>query len=123
LVTFQVMRRTLGTDLQKHGTLKDAQGALRHASISTTGNVYVQVIEQSVLHAMNSRTLEILADWEHPVLAEVDRALRNGSGGGVTSGSQNLGQVVPSFGGIVSGVAQKLSQVVPSLQGRKTASV
>jgi hypothetical protein len=33
LVTFQVMRRTLGTDLQKHGTLKDAQGALRHASV------------------------------------------------------------------------------------------
>ena len=32
LVTFQVMRRTLGTDLQEHGTLKDAQGALRHAS-------------------------------------------------------------------------------------------
>jgi integrase len=25
LVTFQVMRRTLGTDLQKHGTMKDAQ--------------------------------------------------------------------------------------------------
>jgi integrase len=36
LVTFQVMRRTLGTDLQKHGTMKDAQGALRHASIKTT---------------------------------------------------------------------------------------
>jgi hypothetical protein len=32
-VTFQVMRRTMGTDLQEHGTLKDAQGALRHASI------------------------------------------------------------------------------------------
>jgi integrase len=41
LVTFQMMRRTLGTDLQNHGTLKDAQGALRHASISTTGNVYI----------------------------------------------------------------------------------
>jgi hypothetical protein len=29
LITFQVMRRTLGTNLQHHGTLKDAQGALR----------------------------------------------------------------------------------------------
>ena len=48
LITFQVMRRTLGTDLQKHGTLKDAQGALRHASIRTTGDVYVQSIEESV---------------------------------------------------------------------------
>ena len=45
LITFQVMRRTLGTDLQQHGTLKDAQGALRHASIRTTGDVYMQTIE------------------------------------------------------------------------------
>jgi integrase len=29
LVTFQVMRRTVGTDLQKHGTMKDAQQILR----------------------------------------------------------------------------------------------
>jgi integrase len=43
------MRRTLGTDLQEHGTLKDAQGALRHASIRTTGDVYMQTIESSVL--------------------------------------------------------------------------
>lgn len=60
LVTFQVMRRTLGTDLQKHGSLKDAQGALRHASIKTTGDVYVQTIEESVLNAMNSRTMVFL---------------------------------------------------------------
>jgi hypothetical protein len=26
--------------LQNYGTLKDTQGALRHASITTTGNVY-----------------------------------------------------------------------------------
>ena len=31
LITFQVLRRTLGTDLQKYGTLKDAQRILRHA--------------------------------------------------------------------------------------------
>jgi integrase len=70
LVTFQVMRRTLGTDLQKHGSLKDAQGALRHASIKTTGDVYVQTIEESVLNAMNSRTTGILAGWEHPALTD-----------------------------------------------------
>jgi hypothetical protein len=62
------MRRTLGTNLQHHGTLKDAQGALRHASIRTTGDVYVQTIEASVLNAMNSRTLEILADWKPTIL-------------------------------------------------------
>ena len=64
LVTFQVMRRTLGTNLQHHGTLKDAQGALRHASIQTTGDVYMQAIEGSVLQALNSRTSEILSDWK-----------------------------------------------------------
>jgi len=62
------MRRTLGTNLQHHGTLKDAQGALRHASIRTTGDVYVQTIETSVLNAMNSRTMEILADWKPAIL-------------------------------------------------------
>lgn len=67
LVTFQVMRRTLGTDLQEHGTLKDAQGALRHASIKTTGDVYMQAIEESVLDAVNSRTRQILAGWAAPV--------------------------------------------------------
>ena len=54
------MRRTLGTDMQKHGTLKDTQSMLRHASIQTTGDVYVQTIEQSVLQAVNSRTDAVL---------------------------------------------------------------
>jgi integrase len=66
LVTFQVMRRTLGTDMQHHGTLKDTQGMLRHASIKTTGDVYVQTIEQSVLVAVNSRTSAVLGDWRMP---------------------------------------------------------
>src|SRR5271165_788600 len=70
LITFQVMRRTLGTDLQEHGTLKDAQGALRHASIRTTGDVYMQTIESSVLSAMNSRTMQILSGKGKPVTAK-----------------------------------------------------
>jgi integrase len=60
LVTFQVMRRTLGTDLQEHGTMKDAQTALRHASIKTTANVYMQPIPASVTAALNSRTRAVL---------------------------------------------------------------
>jgi integrase len=61
LVSFQVMRRTLGTDLQQHGTMKDAQGVLRHASIKTTADVYMQEIPESVRAAINSRTRAILA--------------------------------------------------------------
>jgi hypothetical protein len=102
LVTFQVMRRTLGTDLQKHGSLKDAQGALRHASIKTTGDVYVQTIEESVLNAMNSRTMGILAGWEHP-------ALIDGGAIGVGVDEANLGRQPIE-------VAQQLDQVGPSLE-------
>jgi integrase len=63
LVTFQVMRRTLGTDMQQHGTLKDTQGILRHASIKTTGDIYVQTIERSVFAAVNARTAAVLGEW------------------------------------------------------------
>jgi hypothetical protein len=74
------MRRTLGTDLQEHGTLKDAQGALRHASIRTTGDVYMQTIESSVLNAMNSRTKQILAGKERPITTRSQDAGPNSSG-------------------------------------------
>jgi integrase len=60
LITFQVLRRTLGTDLQKYGTLKDAQRILRHADIKTTGNVYMQAIPASVMEALNKRTQAVL---------------------------------------------------------------
>jgi integrase len=59
LVTFQVMRRTLGTDMQGHGTMKDAQQILRHASIKTTADVSMQEIQASVRAAINSRTRAI----------------------------------------------------------------
>jgi hypothetical protein len=52
--------------MQQHGTLKDTQGMLRHASIKTTGDVYVQTIEQSVLAAVNSRTSAVLGGWKMP---------------------------------------------------------
>ncbi len=69
LVTFQVLRRTLGTDMQKHGTLKDTQSILRHASIQTTGDVYVQRIDRSVLEAVNSRTTAVLDGMKAPASA------------------------------------------------------
>ena len=55
------LAQTLGTDLQHHGTMKDAQRILRHASIKTTGNVYMQKIPSNVIAAINSRTRAILA--------------------------------------------------------------
>jgi integrase len=67
LITFQVMPSTLGTDMQLHGTLNDTQSLLRHASIRTTGDIYVQTIEESVLAAVNSRTSAVLGGWLAPV--------------------------------------------------------
>jgi len=60
LVTFQVMRRTLGTDLQRHGTMKDVQRILRHTDINTTGNIYMQEIPSSVREALDARTGAVL---------------------------------------------------------------
>jgi hypothetical protein len=57
------MRRSLGTHFSGHGTLKDTQGALRHASITTTGNVYMQVVEENVMKAVNSHTTTLLDGW------------------------------------------------------------
>ena len=79
LVTFQVMRRTLGTDMQKHGTLKDTQGMLRHASIQTTGDVYVQRIDQSVIEAVNLLTAAVLDGW-HASAGAMEMKERNPKG-------------------------------------------
>ena len=49
--------------MQNHGTLKDTQGALRHASITTTGNVYVQTLDANVARAVNSRATAVLEGW------------------------------------------------------------
>ena len=108
LVTFQVMRRTLGTDMQKHGSLKDTQGALRHASIKTTGDVYVQTIEESVLGAMNSRTTGILAGWEHPALTDKAMPVQDAN-----EEDQRRNPVR---------VSQQLDQIGPSCEGRVSVS-
>ena len=53
----------LGTHLSSHATLKDTQGELRHVSITTTGNVYVQVVEDNVMRAVNSHATTVLEGW------------------------------------------------------------
>lgn len=53
--------------MQKHGTLKDTQSMLRHASIQATGDVDMRTIEKSVLDAVNSRTRAVLDARSAPV--------------------------------------------------------
>ena len=69
LITFQAMRRTLATDMQNFGSLKDIQSMLRHGSSVTTNDIYVQPIDQNVLQAVNSRTDAVLNGWKAPVLS------------------------------------------------------
>lgn len=80
LVTFQVMRRTLGTDMQGHGSFKDAQMVLRHSSITTTGNVYVQEIAESTVKAINARTRAVLSSRSSSAL--LSESGRKGGGDG-----------------------------------------
>lgn len=60
LVMFQVLRRTVCTDMQFHSTLKDAQTAHRHESAKTTSDIYIcicmQPVPRSVSAALNART-------------------------------------------------------------------
>jgi hypothetical protein len=67
LCTFQVFRRTLGTDLQKHGTMKDAQAILRNKHIKTTAEVYMDHIPDSVRKAIEARTEAIFKSRKNPV--------------------------------------------------------
>jgi integrase len=69
-VNHQAFRRTCATYMQKHGTVKDVQSHLRHASANTTVGVYMKEIPVSVRAAVE----------------ELDRAL---SGGSVPSGPVN----------------------------------
>ena len=63
LCTFQVLPRTLGTDLQTHGTMKDAQTILRHKQIKTTAEVYMDHIPERVRKAIEPRTDAVFAQF------------------------------------------------------------
>ena len=47
-LTYQALRRTFATQVQKLGSVKDAQAQLRHTNASTTLGVYTQEIPESV---------------------------------------------------------------------------
>lgn len=55
-VTMQMCRRSCGTFMNdgKHGNVKDIQGHLRHAQASTTMDIYVQEVPESIRHAVES---------------------------------------------------------------------
>ena len=58
-LTFQVIRRTIATLAQKKGTVKDVQGVMRHSRTTTTTDVYMQEIPESVRATVNSINAEL----------------------------------------------------------------
>jgi integrase len=47
-VNFQILRRTMATQAQSMGSVKDIQAHLRHAKADTTANEYMQELPESV---------------------------------------------------------------------------
>lgn len=58
-VNHQAFRRTCATYMQKHGTVKDVQAHLRHASANTTVGVYMKEIPVSVRAAVEELDLAL----------------------------------------------------------------
>jgi integrase len=58
-LTFQVIRRTIAMLAQKKGTVKDVQGVLRHSRMSTTTDVYMQEIPDSVRATVDAISVEL----------------------------------------------------------------
>lgn len=59
-VNHQAFRRTCATAMQKHGTVKDVQAHLRHATPAMTIGVYMQEIPASVRAAVESLDRKLL---------------------------------------------------------------
>jgi hypothetical protein len=51
-LTFQVIRRTIATLAQGH--VKGVQGMMRHSQVSTTTNVYMQILQPEVRSTVDS---------------------------------------------------------------------
>ena len=47
-LNFQILRRTMATQAQSMGSVKDTQAHLRHAKADTTANEYMQELPESV---------------------------------------------------------------------------
>jgi integrase len=53
-LNFQILRRTMATQAQSTGSVKDIQAHLRHAKADTTANEYMQELPESVQQMVGS---------------------------------------------------------------------
>ena len=69
-LNFQILRRTMATQAQKMGSVKDIQAHLRHSRPDTTAHVYMQELPESVQQMVGSVYL---------IKREIPRLCRGGS--------------------------------------------
>jgi integrase len=69
-LNFQILRRTMATQAQKMGSVKDIQAHLRHARPDTTANEYMQALPASVQQMVGSVYLMLTKGEEEKQLKE-----------------------------------------------------
>ena len=69
-LNFQILRRTMATQAQKMGSVKDIQAHLRHSRPDTTANEYMQELPESVQQMVGSVYQMLAKGGEEKVPAE-----------------------------------------------------
>ena len=69
-LNFQVLRRTMATQAQSMGSVKDIQAHLRHAKADTTANEYMQELPESVKQMVGSVYMRLMKGGESQQVSE-----------------------------------------------------
>jgi integrase len=80
-LNFQVMRRTMATQAQNMGSVKDIQAHLRHSRADTTANEYMQALPESVQEMVGSVYLMLAKGKEEKMpITDLPQNATNASG-------------------------------------------
>jgi integrase len=80
-LNFQIMRRTMATQAQNMGSVKDIQAHLRHSRADTTANEYMQALPESVREMVGSVYLMLAKGKEEKApIANLPQNATNASG-------------------------------------------
>ncbi len=78
-LNFQVMRRTMATQAQKMGSVKDIQANLRHSRPDTTAHEYMQELPESVQEMVGSAYAMLMKGGENQSSDEMPQKAANAS--------------------------------------------
>ena len=81
-MNFQILRRTMATQAQGMGSVKDIQSHLRHSRPDTTANEYMQALPASVQNMVSSVYLMLMKGGEEKAqFADLPQTATNLCGG------------------------------------------